>query len=379
MFFIQIINLLIRFTLILSETYIKNESVFYLPDYFGKIDRYFVYPAMREINTEHGKFNLTFKRRDCLVNSFDYIVYNISNKITNASFEGIDPKEILKRDKPNEEIVFYQMIPFIKFTKNLGYIKKAVLGIEYLHGATRMYLPFEEYFFDQYLGGLPESIKKKYNYKTSFKIKEIISIFGILDEGYKYILEDKILNIRYNFDNSTSIYLNEEFEKISMCFDLKFLFKEYRSDYFSSVVDKYLRRNYYYIDDDNILHYNITDPVYFPNFTLFFDGKEITFPKNILLDSINPPGYNCSFGFYFFWMFNATEIDYDNNIITFYSDKEIFKHFDNGNNKKKIKNNIFTNFTIVFIIFVVLILFFRNKIRKEKQENYEKYFNIEKL
>ena len=117
MFFIQIINLLIRFTLILSETYIKNESVFYLPDYFGKIDRYFVYPAMREINTEHGKFNLTFKRRDCLVNCFDYIVYNISNKITNASFEGIDPKEILKRDKPNEEIVFYQMIPFSSHSK----------------------------------------------------------------------------------------------------------------------------------------------------------------------------------------------------------------------------------------------------------------------
>ena len=63
----------------------------------------------------------------------------------------------------------------------------------------------------------------------------------------------------------------------------------------------------------------------------------------------------------------------------FYSDKEIFKHFDNGNNKKKIKYNIFINFTIVFIIFVVLIIFFRNKIRKENQENYEKYFNMEKL
>jgi len=78
-------------------------------------------------------------------------------------------------------------------------------------------------------------------------------------------------------------------------------------------------------------------------------------------------------------LFDAYEIDIDNNIITLYSTKEIFKHFDNGNNKKKIKYNIFINFTIVFIIFVVLILFFRNKIRKENQENYEKYFNMEKL
>ena len=39
MFFIPIINLLIRFNLILSlKTYIKNESVFFLPDYFGKLD-----------------------------------------------------------------------------------------------------------------------------------------------------------------------------------------------------------------------------------------------------------------------------------------------------------------------------------------------------
>ena len=222
MSFILIINLLIRFNLILSMgTYIKNESVFFLPDYFGKIDRYFVYPKMREINTENGKFNLTFRRRDSLINSFDYIVYNISNKITNASFEGIDPKEILKREKPNEEIVFYQMIPFLKFTKNLGYIKKAILGIEYLHGTTRLYLPFEEYFYDQYLGGLPGSIKKKYNYRTSFRIKEIISIF---DKGYKYILEEKFLNMRFNFDNSTSIYSNEEFESISMCHDYNFFF-----------------------------------------------------------------------------------------------------------------------------------------------------------
>ena len=119
--------------------------------------------------------------------------------------------------------------------------------------------------------------------------------------------------------------------------------------------------------------------VLFLIFTLIFDGKEITFSKNSFIKCSSLPDSTCSFGSDFFWLFNATEIDYDNNIITFYSDKEIFKHFDNGNNKKKIKYNIFINFTVVFIIFIVLIIFFKNKKRKENKEKYEKYFNIEKL
>ncbi len=118
---------------------------------------------------------------------------------------------------------------------------------------------------------------------------------------------------------------------------------------------------------------------FIPNITLIFDGKEITFSKKVFIDYNSVPEGSCSFGTEFFWLFNATEIDYDNNIITLYSDYEIFKHFDNGNNKKKIKYNIYTNFTAVFIIFIVLIVFFRNKKRKENKDNYEKYFNIEKL
>lgn len=72
MFFIPIINLLIRFNLILSlKTYIKNESVFFLPDYFGKLDRYFLYPKMKEINTDNGNFNLSFFR------NFIDVYYNL--------------------------------------------------------------------------------------------------------------------------------------------------------------------------------------------------------------------------------------------------------------------------------------------------------------
>ena len=384
MLFIQIINLFIRFYLILSkETYIKNESVFYLPDYFGKLDQFFVYPRMREINAENGRFDLSFRRRHkwYLVRPFDYMIYNISNKITSASFEGINPKDILEREKPNELIIFKQMIPFLKFTKNLGYIKKAILGMEYLKGVTRKYLPEEEYFYEQYLGGLPESIKKKYNYRESFKIKEII-----LDDcwdTYEYIIEEKVLNMRFDFENSTSVYSNEEIENISMCFecfDSKFLYHGKKPQYVKSLIQEYKQKKILNYDSQGFrLSFGKEDSKFIPNYTLFFDGKEITFPKSSFEDYVNGIFWDYSFGFDFFWLFNATEIDYDNHIIIFYSDKEIFKHSDKGNNVKKIKYNIFTNFIGVFIIFVAFILYLRNKIRKENQENYEKYFNMEKL
>ena len=114
-FFIQIINLFIRFYLILSkETYIKNESVFYLPDYFGKLDQFFVYPSMREINAENGRFDLSFRRRHkwYLVRPFDYMIYNISNKITNASFEGIDLKEILEKENQMKRLFLNKLFHF---------------------------------------------------------------------------------------------------------------------------------------------------------------------------------------------------------------------------------------------------------------------------
>ena len=61
---------------------------------------------------------------------------------------------------------------------------------------------------------------------------------------------------------------------------------------------------------------------YYSNFTLYFDGKEISFPKNFFEDYINVnERWDYSFGFDFFYLFNATEIDYDNNIIVFYSFK----------------------------------------------------------
>ena len=367
MFFIHIINLLIRFNLILtSEIYFNNESVLIIPISFGKWEDYYSYPHVRELNTEMGKFNFTFKR--CPEDGYichDYMIFNISNKITNESFEGIDPQAIKEREKPNELIILREIIPFLKFLKNLGYIKKTILGTEY----------------NRYFGGLPESLKKKYNYTTSFKIKQIyylnsknsdIEIGG----NFKYIMDEKIINMRFNFDNSTSIYSNEEIE-LSMCPTLYFFLYGHRPKYLKSLVKESHKKHI--LDFD--LFYTLIKEEFFPNFTIIFDGKEITFPKSTLLDFINEKRYylNCTLGLFFFKLFDAYEIDIDNNIITLYSNEEIFKHFDNGNNKKKIKYNIFINFTIVFIIFVVLILFFRNKIRKENQENYEKYFNMEKL
>ena len=303
--------------------------------------------------------------------------------------------------------MFLGTIPFLKFTKNLGYIKKAIFGMEYLKGRPPLYLQNYKFINNKYLGGLPESIKNKFNYRTSFKIKEITRANNPYLTTYKYIIEEKLLNIRINFvksidtiqniynikidhyirinfDNSTSFYANEEIENLSMCYEFDFeeeryFFKTFRSKYIESLINEFKQKKLIYEN-----HMCELSPIeenlgFIPNFTLIFDGKEITFSKNSFIKCSSLPDSTCSFGSDFFWLFNATEIDYDNNIITFYSDKEIFKHFDNGNNKKKIKYNIFINFTIVFIIFVVLILFFRNKIRKENQENYEKYFNMEKL
>ena len=65
----------------------------------------------------------------------------------------------------------------------------------------------ERNIYSQYLGGLPEFLKKKYNYTTSFKIKELVIFidndfyYYDFDGTYKYIKEEKILNMRFNFDN----------------------------------------------------------------------------------------------------------------------------------------------------------------------------------
>lgn len=280
--------------------------------------------------------------------------------------------------------MFLGTIPFLKFTKNLGYIKKAIFGMEYLKGRPPLYLQNYKFINNKYLGGLPESIKNKFNYRTSFKIKEITRANNPYLTTYKYIIEEKLLNIRINFDNSTSFYANEEIENLSMCYEFDFeeeryFFKTFRSKYIKSLINEFKQKKLIYEN-----HMCELSPIeenlgFIPNFTLIFDGKEITFSKNSFIKCSSLPDSTCSFGSDFFWLFNATEIDYDNNIITFYSDKEIFKHFDNGNNKKKIKYNIFINFTVVFIIFIVLIIFFKNKKRKENKEKYEKYFNIEKL
>ena len=256
--------------------------------------------------------------------------------------------------------------------------------MEYLKGRPPLYLQNYKFINNKYLGGLPESIKNKFNYRTSFKIKEITRANNPYLTTYKYIIEEKLLNIRINFDNSTSFYANEEIENLSMCYEFDFeeeryFFKTFRSKYIESLINEFKQKKLIYEN-----HMCELSPIeenlgFIPNFTLIFDGKEITFSKNSFIKCSSLPDSTCSFGSDFFWLFNATEIDYDNNIITFYSDKEIFKHFDNGNNKKKIKYNIFINFTVVFIIFIVLIIFFRNKKRKENKEKYEKYFNIEKL
>ena len=175
------------------------------------------------------------------------IICNITNKITNASFEGIDPQVIIEREKPNEEIVFLGMLPFLKFTKNLGYVKKTIFGMEFFKGRPPFYLLDYEFINTQYLGGLPESIKNKYKYRTSFKIKEITNTSLPYPTTYKYILEDKILNIRLNFDNSTSFYANEEIENISMCYefdfgDERYFLKRYKPKYIESLINEFIQK-----------------------------------------------------------------------------------------------------------------------------------------
>ena len=92
--------------------------------------------------------------------------------------------------------MFLGTIPFLKFTKNLGYIKKAIFGMEYLKGRPPLYLQNYKFINNKYLGGLPESIKNKFNYRTSFKIKEITRPNNPYLTTYKYIIEEKLLNIR---------------------------------------------------------------------------------------------------------------------------------------------------------------------------------------
>ena len=82
--------------------------------------------------------------------------------------------------------------------------------MEYLKGRPPLYLQNYTFINNKYLGGLPESIKNKFNYRTSFKIKEITRANNPYLTTYKYIIEEKLLNIRINFDNSTSFYANEE-------------------------------------------------------------------------------------------------------------------------------------------------------------------------
>ena len=64
---------------------------------------------------------------------------------------------------------------------------------------------------------------------------------------YKYILEDKILNIRLNFDNSTSFYANEEIENISMCYefdfgDERYFLKRYKPKYIESLINEFIQK-----------------------------------------------------------------------------------------------------------------------------------------
>ena len=58
---------------------------------------------MKEINTDNGNFNLSFFR-----NFIDvyYVICNITNKITNTSFEGIEPELIIERKKHIKRLCF---------------------------------------------------------------------------------------------------------------------------------------------------------------------------------------------------------------------------------------------------------------------------------
>ena len=56
--------------------------------------------------------------------------------------------------------------------------------MEFFKGRPPFYLLDYEFINTQYLGGLPESIKNKYKYRTSFKIKEITCLILLLINIY---------------------------------------------------------------------------------------------------------------------------------------------------------------------------------------------------